>query len=78
MGVIPTYTYMSDYLFRWAPSSENQLLNLYPPIKAMNWNTKAWAGHVFEVLEHSYDEKLEPRKLNYCILLKIGKTQKHM
>lgn len=67
MGVIPTYTYMSDYLFRWAPSSENQLLNLYPPIKAMNWNTKAWAGHIFEVLEHSYDEKTgtEKTKLLY-------------
>lgn len=57
VGVIPTYTYMSDYLFRWAPSSENQLLNLYPPVKAMNWNTKVWNGHVFQVFEYSYDEK---------------------
>lgn len=67
VGVIPTYTYMSDYLFRWAPSTENQLLNLYPPRRAMNWNTKVWNGHVYQVFEYSYDDKTgtDKRKLLY-------------
>lgn len=43
IGVVPTYSYMSDYLFRWAPG-RNQLLNLIPEKRAMRWDENIWAG----------------------------------
>ena len=43
LGVLPTYDYMSDKLFRWAPSRD-QLLNIYPEKKAMKWGENIWAG----------------------------------
>ena len=65
LGVIPTFDYMSDTLFRWAPhptgqhlflSSENedvenafQLINLYPKNKAMKWDEHVWAGNGWTV-----------------------------
>lgn len=48
LGVLPTYSYMSDYLFRWAPSKD-QPLNLIPQKRAMNWNRHKWAGHGWRV-----------------------------
>lgn len=59
LGVIPTYSYMSDYLFRWAPHPSGQhlffeedgfkgddsvLLDLYPKQQAMLWDKHIWAG----------------------------------
>ena len=43
LGIIPSYTYMSDKLFRWAPE-KNQLLSLIPEKKPMKWDQNIWAG----------------------------------
>lgn len=56
VGVLPTYNYMNEYLFRWAPTSE-QPLNLYPTKKAMIWGQKIWAGEGYNVYEHYDDDK---------------------
>lgn len=58
LGVLPTYSYMSDYLFRWAPS-KNQPLNLIPQKKAMNWNQHKWAGHGWRVYRIATKEYME-------------------
>ena len=84
LGVIPTYKYMSDYLFRWAPhpsgnhlfmaedgsgrleDSDGQLLNLYPPQKAMRWGEHKWAGKgwfVYKVPTEEYKKTDEYKKL---------------
>lgn len=56
VGVLPTYNYMNEYLFRWAPT-QVQPLNLYPPKKAMVWGQKIWAGEGYWVYEHYNDDK---------------------
>lgn len=43
LGTLPTYSYMSDYLFRWAPDGKEPL-NLYPQKIAMKWGDKQWSG----------------------------------
>lgn len=56
LGTLPSYSYMSDYLFRWAPDGKEPL-NLYPEKIAMKWNTKVWAGRgwiVYRVLTKEY------------------------
>lgn len=71
VGVLPDYTYMSDFLFRWAPT-ETQMLNLYPAKKAMHWgNTdlagKKWAGHAYQVWRYQDNKetgKQEAKKLH--------------
>lgn len=55
-GVLPTYNYMNEYLFRWAPSKE-QPLNIYPERRAMQWDMKRWAGEGYIVYEHFDDEE---------------------
>lgn len=71
LGVLPTYTYMSDFLFRWAPTESN-ISNLYPRKKAMHWgNTnmagKKWAGHGFQVWQYydNDDENIHTAKKLY-------------
>lgn len=72
LGVIPTFNYMSDYLFRWAPSPTGQhlryngdemyaetLLNLYPEQKAMKWDENIWAGTGWIVYKVPTDEYIE-------------------
>lgn len=64
VGVLPEYTYMSDFLFRWAPQ-EPQMLNLYPEKKAMHWGAqdmvgKKWAGHGYQVWR--YQDNLSTNK----------------
>lgn len=64
LGVIPTYSYMSDKLFRWAPA-EKQLLNLTPKKVAMRWNQNIWAGKgwfVYRVLREEYLNSEEYQK----------------
>ena len=69
LGVIPTFDYMSDYLFRWAPSPTGQhlryngdeinattLLNLYPEQKSMKWDENVWAGSGWIVYKIPTDE----------------------
>lgn len=62
LGVIPTYTYMNDYLFRWA--AEGQLpLHLYPKRIDMNWNMNKWAGHGWNVWK-TYTEEYKEQIVN--------------
>lgn len=66
LGVLPTYSYMSDRLFRWAPE-KNQPLNLIPEKKAMNWDEEIWAGRgwiVYRMLTTEYMQTEEYRKLS--------------
>ena len=42
-GVLPTYSYMSDKLFRWAPG-EDLPLDLIPQKQGMKWGEHVWAG----------------------------------
>ena len=61
LGVVPTYSYMSDRLFRWAPS-EKQLLDLIPEKKAMKWGENIWAGRgwiVYRATTKEYEETEE-------------------
>ena len=55
LGVLPTYSYMSDRLFRWAPS-KNQPLNLIPEKKAMKWSENIWAGRGWFVYRNTTEE----------------------
>ena len=48
LGTLPTYSYMSDYLFRWAPNGQEPL-NLYPKKIAMKWGDKKWSGRGWRV-----------------------------
>lgn len=55
IGIIPEYTYMNDFLFRWA--SEGKVpQNLYPKRLDMNWDTNIWAGHGYNVWKTYTDE----------------------
>lgn len=71
LGIIPEYSYMGDYLFRWAPSSHT-LPNLYPQKKAMKWNENIWAGKGWNVYKYitkeyketdEYKEKVKENKI---------------
>lgn len=55
-GVLPTYNYMNEYLFRWAPS-DKEPLDLYPAKKAMTWGNKKWCGHIYIVYEYYDDDE---------------------
>lgn len=67
LGVIPTYSYMSDKLFRWAPSPSGQhlfmdeeakydLIDLYPKPKSMSWGENIWAGRGWIIYKKPTDE----------------------
>lgn len=56
LGTLPTYSYMSDVLFRWAPDGKEPL-NLYPQKIAMKWDRKVWSGQgyiVYRILTEDY------------------------
>ena len=55
LGIIPEYSYMNDVLFRWAPDG-TEPLNLWPKKVAMQWDTKRWAGHGYQVFKTYTDE----------------------
>lgn len=58
LGVLPTFTYMNDYLFRWA--AEGKLpLSLYPKRIDMNWDMNKWTGHGWNVWKTYTDEYKE-------------------
>ena len=71
LGVIPTYSYMSDRLFRWAPS-QNQLLDLIPKKTAMKWNENVWSGRgwiVYKFVTDEYEQTEEySRKREECLI----------
>ena len=56
LGVLPTYSYMSDYLFRWAPSEKFDQINLLPKIEPKNWGEHLWAGQGWRVFQYLTDE----------------------
>ena len=58
IGVIPEYTYMNDYLFRWASEGKTPL-NLYPKRVDMNWDANKWIGHGWNVWKTYTDEYKE-------------------
>lgn len=60
VGVLPTFSYMSDYLFRWAPNEEP--LNLIPQKKAMNWNQHKWAGQGWRVYRIATKEYMQTQE----------------
>lgn len=66
LGVLPSFSYMNDIIFRWAPSPTGQhlflmgeiqegdnfnLINLYPKTKAMRWGENVWAGNGWDVFK---------------------------
>lgn len=55
LGVLPEYSSMNNVLFRWAPDG-TEPLNLYPKKMAMNWDTKRWVGHGYQVFKTYTDE----------------------
>lgn len=55
IGVLPNFSHMSDYLMRWAPDASEPKF-LYPKRIAMNWDTKKWAGHGWNVWKTYTDE----------------------
>lgn len=60
IGVIPEYTYMNDYLFRWAHEGKAPL-NLYPKRIDMNWDINRWVGHgwnVWKTYTNEYKEQI--------------------
>lgn len=71
LGVIPTYSYMNDYLFKWAPhpsgkhlfmdsehsyEEEPHLLNLYPKQRSMQWGKHLWGGQGWIVYQIPTEE----------------------
>jgi len=51
LGVIPTFSYAVDGLFRWSRDNDYLANNIYPPLNDYFWNTKKWAGHGYTVDE---------------------------
>ena len=58
LGVLPEYSYMNDVLFRWAPDG-SEPLNLRPKKVGMQWDTKRWVGHGYQVFKTYTDEYKE-------------------
>ena len=67
LGIIPTYTYMTDKLFKWAPhksgyklfmdyNPDGQLIDLYPRERGMKWGQNVWAGTGWIVRKEVTDE----------------------
>lgn len=75
IGVLPEYSYMNDYLFRWAAEGTSPL-NLYPKRLDMNWGVNKWAGHgwnVWKVYTDRYKEQIIDNE-NYRPLMQFIKT----
>ena len=76
LGIIPTYTYMTDKLFKWAPhksgyklfmdyNPDGQLIDLYPKERGMKWGQNVWAGTgwiVRKIVTDEYKETEEYKK----------------
>ena len=84
LGVIPSYDYMGDYLFRWAPKSYD-LPNLYPKKKGMRWNENIWAGKGWSVYRYitneykqteEYEKELENKNIQEKTLLEVFEDKK--
>lgn len=75
VGVLPEYSYMNDYLFRWAAEGTSPL-NLYPKRLDMNWGVNKWAGHgwnVWKTYTDRYKEQIIHNE-NYKPLFEFVRT----
>lgn len=66
LGVIPTYSYMSDYLFRWEPPEKFDEIKLYPKIEPKKWGDHLWAGQgwiVYQYITNEYKKTEEFKDL---------------
>ncbi len=82
LGVLPDFSYMSDYLFRWASNDtgytwfEDQIkkskpLNLYPVHADMKWDQNKWAGQgwaVWKTYTKEYQDQIKD-SVGYSLLL---------
>ena len=60
VGVLPEFSYMGDYLGRWATDS-SEPYNIYPKRIPMNWNEKKWSGrgwHIYKTYSDEYKTEL--------------------
>ncbi len=57
LGVIPTFSYAVDGLFRWARGNDYVANHVYPPLNDFYWNTKKWAGHGYTIDEIYVDKE---------------------
>ena len=57
LGVIPTFSYSVDGLFRWARGNDYLANHIYPPLNDYFWNTKKWAGHGYTIDEIYIDQE---------------------
>lgn len=75
VGVLPTYSYMNDYLFTWAAEGELPSV-LYPQRIDMNWDANKWAGHGWNVWKTYTDEYKEQiiNNENYSPLFEFIQT----
>lgn len=55
IGVIPTFSYMVDRLFRWAREDDEIANLIYPPLRDYNWDENKWVGHGWYVYTY-YDD----------------------
>lgn len=91
LGVLPDFTYMNDYLFRWASTDtgytwfEDSIgkakpLNLYPVHTDMKWDQNKWAGQGWAVWKTYTDEYKDQIKDNpdYSVLLEKVETFDHL
>ena len=55
LGVIPTFSYAVDGLFRWSRENDYLANHIYPPLNDYFWNTKKWSGHGYTIDETYID-----------------------
>lgn len=59
LGVIPTFSYMNDYLFRWARENDKLANAIYPPLRDDHWDENLWCGYGWYVWEYYADVEEE-------------------
>lgn len=57
LGVIPTFGYSVDGLFRWARENDYLANHIYPPLNDYFWNTKKWSGYGYTIDEIYIDKE---------------------
>ena len=55
IGVIPTFSYMVDRLFRWAREDDEIANLIYPPLRDYIWVENKWVVHGWYVYTY-YDD----------------------
>ena len=67
LGVIPTFSYSVDGLFRWSREDDYLANHIYPPLNDYFWNTKKWAGHGYTVDEIYIDSERDELNRDFDI-----------